>query len=260
MPMSPVWEDSRVVAGTRAMLALRERHRVDGAEPIGWKVAFSSPAAMEQLGIDSGVVGFLTRKALIESGTTCVIDGWAVPALEPELAIHLGANVGASASDEEILAAISGLGASIELLDLDMPILDLEAMIATNLFQRRVVLGPNRLGRAGCHTSGVKVTVESCDAVIAETDDAASVVGTPLSVVRAVAELLGACDAVLRAGEVIISGSVVPMVFPQAGEHITCRFSGIGELDVRLARSVSGSTTPAVPSAVYCGRVRGDNQ
>ncbi len=58
----------------------RRRERIKaGEKPLGWKVGFGAPAAMEKLGIDAPLVGFLTDKALVASGSTISLADWRKP-------------------------------------------------------------------------------------------------------------------------------------------------------------------------------------
>ena len=77
--MSPLWDDARVAEGMAAQLKWRAERLADGELPVGWKVAFSAPAAMERLGIEAPLVGFLTDKALVESGSEYSLSGWTKP-------------------------------------------------------------------------------------------------------------------------------------------------------------------------------------
>lgn len=81
-----------------------------GAKPIGWKLAFGSPAVHEPLGLGGPVVGFLTDATLLAPGGTCAVGDWTTPKLEPELAIHVGAPVDPGAGAGVAAAAIRPLG------------------------------------------------------------------------------------------------------------------------------------------------------
>jgi hypothetical protein len=81
--------DERVAAGMRLQLAARAERLRAGDRPLGWKVGFGSAAAMARLGIDRALVGFLLRGNLLPDGAEVPLDGWAAPALEPEIAVHL---------------------------------------------------------------------------------------------------------------------------------------------------------------------------
>jgi 2-keto-4-pentenoate hydratase len=175
--MSSVWADPRVAAGMVKQLALREQQTCAGDRTIGWKVAFSAPAAMANLGIDGPLVGFFTDGALLASGASVSLAGWTKPALEPEIAIHMAADLPGGAHRDAAAAAIGGLGAAIELADLDLPLDDLEAVVAGDIFQRHVVLGPVDRSRAGGDGDGITATIRRNGAVDSTEEDPCSVVG-----------------------------------------------------------------------------------
>jgi 2-keto-4-pentenoate hydratase len=54
-------------------------------------------------------------------------------------------------------------------------------------------------------------------------------------VTRHVADHLAASGAALRAGDVVIAGSVVPIVWVAPGEHVVCDLGPLGMLDVHFA-------------------------
>jgi 2-keto-4-pentenoate hydratase len=86
--------DPRIERGTRAMLALREQRLAQGERPLGWKVGFGSPAAFERLGTDRPLAGFMLRSGALPDGATVDISGWTNPALELEVAVHIGDDLG----------------------------------------------------------------------------------------------------------------------------------------------------------------------
>lgn len=232
--MSPLLDDPRVADGMAAQLSWRDERLEAGERPVGWKVAFSAPAAMENLGIEAPLVGFLTDRALVESGSDYSLHGWTKPALEPEIAIHMGASLGAGTDRDAAAAAIRGLGPAIELADLDAPVEDVRNVVATNIFQRGVILGPVDEDRRGGDATGITARVYDHDELIAEQDDPCSVVGDLVDVTRHVADLLAAAGSELAEGDVIISGSVVPIVFVEPGRHIRLELDPLGALDVNF--------------------------
>ena len=74
-----------------AMQLAHRRARLDaGEKPLGWKLAFGAPAALERLGISGPLVGYLTDRAQLPSGTTLSAAEWTKPLVEPEIAIYMG--------------------------------------------------------------------------------------------------------------------------------------------------------------------------
>jgi 2-keto-4-pentenoate hydratase len=230
--MSPVWDDERVARGMRAQLDLRRERMRAGERPIGWKIAFGSPAALENLGIEAPLVGFLLESSCLESGASYSLASAIRPALEPEIAVHMGADLPAGSDRAQAIAAISGLGVAIELADLDRPLDDLEAVVATNVFQRAVMLGPVREARAGASMEGIVCRLFRNGVETDVVDDPAAVTGEPVGLVTHVADFLGAAGESLRAGDVIITGSVTPLVWVEPGEQIRFEVTSLGSLEV----------------------------
>jgi 2-keto-4-pentenoate hydratase len=213
--------DPRIERGTRAMLELRRARLDAGARPLGWKVGFGAPAALELLGTDRPLVGFLTDRGLIEDGATVSVGAWQNPMLEPEIAAYIGED-----------ATIAGLSAAIELADVDVPPADPEAILAGNIYHRHVMLGPVDSGRVD--GAGIGARLLRGGEVVAETDDPAALTGDIVEVVRLTAELLAACGAELRPGDVVITGSAVPPLSVAAGDTVTAELGPLGTLTVTL--------------------------
>src|SRR5674476_1329428 len=60
-----------------------------GEKPLGWKVGLGAPASMQKLGLEAPVVGFLMQRALLLSGSTVSLKGWAKPVAEPEICVRM---------------------------------------------------------------------------------------------------------------------------------------------------------------------------
>ena len=224
--------DERVAAGMRRQLATRTERLRAGDRPLGWKVGFGSPAAMARLGIDRALVGFLLRGNLLPDGAEVPLDGWAAPALEPEVAVHLARDVPPGASWDDVRRAVAGLSAAIELADVHPPPADVRDILAGDIFHRHVLIGPLRDGVTT--TDGVRARVLLDGSPVAGTDDVTELTGEPVEVVRRTAELLEACGERLRAGEVVITGSVVPPLAVVAGQTVTVDLGKLDELSVSL--------------------------
>jgi 2-keto-4-pentenoate hydratase len=230
-----VWEDARVQAGLGDQLELRRRRLAEGDRPLGWKVAFGAPQVLELLGLGAPLVGFLTTRALVEPGSVYPIGGWTKAALEAEIAVHMGSDLGPGASREETGAAIAGLGPALELADIDRPLEELEAVLAENIYQRGVILGPPDPARAGGDVTGIRARVRVDGEETGATDDPTALTGDLLGVVAHVASLLDAFGETLRAGEVVITGALLPHTWPSPGQRVELELEPLGRLDVSFA-------------------------
>jgi 2-keto-4-pentenoate hydratase len=230
-----LWEDPRVARGMRAQLAER-RKRLDGGDKmLGWKVGFAAPEMLARLAITGPLVGFLTRNARLQSGASLSLAGWSKPVAEPEIALHLGADVPAGADRATAAAAIGGISPAIELVDVVTPPEDPERILRGNIYQRHVVLAGEAAARAGCASDGLTCRIIRRGREFARTSDPQANTGAWIEIVRHVADVLAAFGERLRAGEIIITGSVVPPLTIEPGEDgIEFAVDPVGSVAVRF--------------------------
>lgn len=235
--MSKALDDPRIRRGMEAQLELRRARLAAGARPIGWKVGFGTPAAMEKLQTDAPLVGFLTDAGLLPSRATVSLAGWVKPVAEPEIAVYMGRDLAAGADRQAVQAAIAALGPAIELADLDPSPDNVEAILSGNIFHRHVILGPQDSSRAGARLDGLTGRVSRRGGEIAAVTELEANTGEIVEIVRHVADLLAGAGAGerLKAGDVIIAGSVVPPLFlDQDDDVIAFALDPIGSASVRF--------------------------
>lgn len=219
------WEDPRVIEGTRRQLAARFRMLAeDGALRLGWKLGLGAPPAREKWDIKGPAAGFITDATLLDSGATQFLDGWTKPVLEAEVAVRVAVD-----SDG---ARVGALGLAIELADLGSGADDLADVVAGDIFHRRTVLGPLDADPA---TSVGAVTVERDGERhdVAE-DPTALVGGTAAELAAYLDRYLAGVGEELRDGDVIITGSTVPLVNCSDGGHFVVSSPGFGTVEVTL--------------------------
>jgi len=228
-----VWDEAAVAAGMRAQGRLLQERLDAGATLAGWKIGFVSPAAMERLGIEAPLVGFVV--SVLDAGSTVSLEGWTKPAFEPEIAIHLGRDLGPGATRDEAAAAISAIGPAIELADLDLPLDDVEGIVGGNVFQRHVVVGPADSNRRGGDLSGIDVHVLRNGTEVGATADPEAVTGSLVDLTVHTADWLAAAGYQLRAGQVIMAGAVIPVLWPEPGDRIEYQCRPMGTLELTFA-------------------------
>jgi 2-keto-4-pentenoate hydratase len=165
---------------------------------------------MERLGIDAPLVGFLTDKTRLTFEAAADISGWTKSFAEPEIAVYMGSDLASGSDRAAARAAIAAVGPAIELADINIPPDDVEAILAGNVFHRHVIFGRADTSRAGCVLDGLVGRIYHNESQIAEVSDSQSVTGDLVDIVRHVADLLDAFGEQLRAGELIITGSILP--------------------------------------------------
>jgi 2-keto-4-pentenoate hydratase len=229
-PMTSLHEDPRVQRGMRRQLELRRELLAGGASPIGWKLGLGTPAAMEKLGTSAPLVGFLTDRGVVEPGATCAVGDWGRPMAEPEVAIHVARDVPAGTDQATAAAAIGGLGSAFELVDLGEAT-DVEEVLAGDIFHRRLALGPADASTGD--SLRAEIRLGAADARIVE--DPYALTGEPARLVAHVANHLAAFGETLRAGDVILAGSIVPALAVTPGDRLRYRLEPLGELTLEFA-------------------------
>ena len=218
-------------------LSQRRARIAAGEKPIGWKVGLGASAAMQRLGITMPVVGYMMEKSVVPDGSTVSVAGWAQPVAEPEIAVTMGKDLAGGAGREAAIAAIGALGPAIELADLPAPPTDVEAVLAGNIFHRSVILGPPDKSRAGARLDGLAGLIFRRGAQVARQEDLQAHVGNIVDIVAHVAGTLAAHGEKLRAGEVIITGSIVPPPAIEPDEtEFAYQLAPMDRLSVRFAR------------------------
>lgn len=204
------WDHPLIKKGMPLQLAKRRARIGAGEKPLGWKVGLGAPAAMEKLGLKAPLVGYLMQGALIPSGGTVSLQGYARPVAEAEIAVRMAATPKPDASADDVRAAIKEIMPAIEIADMDpVPSPDnLDVLLEGDIFQRHVVLGDRP--RAGGGLEGLTSRVTRRGTIINTTTEPEALTGKAVDIVAHVAATLAAYGEQLAPGDVIITGSITP--------------------------------------------------
>jgi 2-keto-4-pentenoate hydratase len=165
---------------------------------------------MERLKIKAPLVGYMMQKSLLPNRVKVPVRSWHKPVAEPEIAAYVATDLPGGASRDATIAAVGALGPAIELADLNPPAADVEVALAGNIFHRNVILGAPDRSRAGVKLDGLAGLVFRRGAQVARQEDLQANIGNIVDIVAHVAGTLAAYGERLRAGDVIITGSIVP--------------------------------------------------
>jgi len=231
-------QDQRIVRGMTRQLDARRKRLDAGERPLGWKVGFGAPASLAKFGLSRPLVGFLLQSGRVDSDGAVRLKGWTKPAIEPEIAVYIGRDLDGDASVDEARAAIAALGPALELADVDKPPEDVETILAGNIFQRHVVLGPASSAHAGAKLAGLTGRVFRRGVEVQSTAELEANTGRIVDIVCHVARVLAGLGEQLRAGEIIIAGSVVaPLIIEPADDSFAFALEPIGRAEVRIAQA-----------------------
>jgi 2-keto-4-pentenoate hydratase len=204
-----------------------------GASRLGFKVAFNVRAVQERLGLSYSLVAGLTGATLLPSGAVLSLSGTKGPAVEAEVAVWLGADVAPGGTAADAARAISKFAPAIEFVDLNRGFDDLEAILREGVFHRAVVLGEPVPAPPGADLAGCAVHVRYGDAEQPPLD-ARVATGDAGAVLLHLATLLAPFGEALRAGDLVILGSMNPLTFAEAGKDFAVTIDGIGSVSASL--------------------------
>jgi 2-keto-4-pentenoate hydratase len=223
------------MAGMRAQLDQRAGRIAAGARHLGWKAGFGAAAAIAKFDLPGPLMGHMLQDARVASDETVSVSGWRKPVAEPEIAAWIGADLPDGTDKDAVRHAISALGPAIELADLDPPPDDVTTILAGNIFHRRVILGQADPSRAGASLGGVSGLITRKGAALPAVSALEANTGRIVDIVAHLATTLAACGERMKAGDVVICGSIVPPLFLDADDNeIVYRLDPIGEVSIRL--------------------------
>jgi 2-keto-4-pentenoate hydratase len=208
-----------VERGTEALLTRRRQVLAQGAEPIGWKIGFNVPSTQERLGIDAPLAGFLTTDGLLEDGGSWSVEDDGEVIVESEVALEVG-------SDGRSIAA---LFPALELADEPDFDLEIEQILAGNIFHRAVAFGPRVETR---EPGAARILVNGEEQ---HTVSAADTVERLEAMVEAVAARLGAAGEELRPGDRIITGIIAPPHQARPGDTVRLELEELGGVELRFS-------------------------
>ena len=218
----------------RAYVALLER---DAGALVGYKIGLTSARMQAMCGIAEPVCGVVLAQRVHRSGATLRRSACGRLGLEFEIAVRVGRDTDTSVtySADSVRAHVDGVCAAFEVVDdrdADYRALDVRGLVADNAWNAGVVLSdfvaawPDLPSVEGI----VSMNGEPIDRGFGR-----DALGDPLVVVAWLANHLAARGEMLRAGQIVMTGSVAPTRFP--AEDASYRF------DVKGIGSVSATVT-----------------
>jgi 2-keto-4-pentenoate hydratase len=219
-----------------------ERWLDGGAVLRGHKVGLTSEAMQRQLGVDQPDFGVLRDDMFFDELAPVPLDRFLQARIEPEVAFVLRRDLqGPGVTTAEAAAAVDFVLPALEIIDSrirDWKI-SLVDTIADNASSGGLVLGtkPTPLETVDLPTMACHL-YRGSDLVA--TGVGRAVLGSPLNALVWLANTLGARGAALRAGHVVLPGSVTAAQPIRAGDTWTGRFAGLGSVTARFLEGQHG--------------------
>jgi 2-keto-4-pentenoate hydratase len=215
---------------------VRETLAAGGERVAGWKAAFTNAAMQKSYGTTEPVCGFLLASGVLGSGAEVPMSRFVAPVAEAEIAFVMRSDLaGPGVTPPRALLAVEGALAALELPDFRMSGKPVGSdLVADGIFANAIVLGAGLVPVTHLDLALEGLVYEMNGAVVA-TNTAAEVLGNPLLSLTWLANHLGARGLGLRAGDVVMTGSVSLLLRPKAGDTVRASYTRLGSVSARFA-------------------------
>ncbi len=210
----------------------RARGRGDVA---GYKIGLTTPIMQQLCGVDEPCYGAIFSSEVHHRRATLATADYCRLGVETEIAVRLGEDLpqGSGGSSDRVAGAVESCMAAMELLeDLrhDYKRLSAAAMVAGNVWNAGVVLGDpvTDWRRLDLATATARLTIGGREI---GNGKGADVMGNPLNALAWLADKLAAAGTPLRRGMIVMTGSMVPIQFPAAGDRAVVEVAGLGSAE-----------------------------
>lgn len=212
-----------------------ERRLQEGETIVGKKIGATSKAVQEMLNVHQPDFGYLTDRMMYKNGSELPVSSKLIqPKAEGEIAFVLKNDLqGPGVTNEDVIGATDYVTPCFEIVDSrirDWKV-KIEDTVADNASCGLFVLGEEKVGLDGLALPDCKMTMQMNGEDIA-TGYGAAAMGSPLNCVSWLANTLAGFGVALKAGECILSGSLVPLFDIKAGDSMRLHVDGIGTASV----------------------------
>lgn len=212
---------------------LREQR---GEVSIGYKVGCTSPAIQRQMRTDHPVYARLWDTERHASGTQLRLSDFASPAIEGELAVLLRADISEPTSTEALTEAIDSIFPVIELHNALFRRLkpSVEELVANNAIHAGIVEAASRQPFVMQADAGIEIRLgDQC----ADSYEGPELTETVLRSLRWLTSALARDAVSLKAGQIILTGTVTKLIPVSAPTTIVVETSHFGRVEACFVES-----------------------
>lgn len=208
----------------------------NGQRLVGRKVGLTSLAVQQQLGVDQPDFGMLFADMEYMDGAEIDTSKLIAPKAEGEIAFVLGKDLNhADLTMAELMSAVEYVLPALEIVDsaIEDWKITITDTIADNASSALYVLGKNpvRLNNLDLSLEGM---ILNKNHKMAAMGVGVACLGNPLNACLWLARTMVEIGRPLRAGDVLLSGALGPMVPVQAGDHLDLRLTRLGNVSCKF--------------------------
>jgi 2-keto-4-pentenoate hydratase len=236
-PIRDVINRGDVARAYRVQKQIIDAALAKGDRRVGRKIGLTSVAVQTQLGVQQPDFGTLLTSMVAYEGRPVDTGRLLQPRIEAEIAFVLGADItDPDPSLDTVAAAVAEARPALEIVDSRVSGWDISLAdtVADNASSGMYVLGEASLALAELDPIAVTMTMTQ-DGELVSSGDGAACLGNPLIALQWLARVSAEVGDPLRAGEVILSGALGPMVSVEAGSTYEATLVGLGSVTAVFA-------------------------
>ena len=235
-PLTDKYPDMNIDDAYQVSLAFLNIRKADNGEKVvGKKIGVTSKPVQDMLGVFQPDFGFLTDAMLAPDGKV-YMNNHIAPMAEAEIAFKLKKGLqGPGVTAQDVLDATEYVQPCFEIVDSRIKDwkIKIQDTVADNASCGVFVLGEDKVNPRDLDMASLEVIVAKNGKEISR-GVGSSVQGAPENAVAWLANTLGEYGIPFEAGEIILSGSLVPLHPATRGDKMTMRIAGFGGCDVEF--------------------------
>ena len=212
---------------------LNTRHWISkGRKLVGRKIGLTSKVVQQQLGVNEPDYGMLFADMCLGDGEEALLNGVMQPRVEAEVALVLERDLAAEQLTlVDVIRAVAFAAPAIEIVGSRIANWDIKLIdtIADNASSGGFVLGGPVRSIMGLDLVHCQMTMRKAEIEVSKGTGAACL-GNPLNAALWLARKMVEVGSPLKAGDVVMTGALGPMVPAQPGAAFVAEISGLGSV------------------------------
>jgi 2-keto-4-pentenoate hydratase len=217
-------------ANTQAWLAR-------GRRLVGRKIGLTSLAVQAQLGVDQPDFGMLFADMAVGDAESVALGRLIQPKVEAEVALVLERDLTHERHTyADLISATAYALPAIEIVDSRIAHWNIRFVdtVADNASSGLFVLGGRPVKLGDFDITDCAMEMQRGDEIVSRGNGRACL-GSPLNAALWLADVMVRCGRPLRAGDMVLTGALGPMVAVQPGQAFDVRIAGLGQVSTRFA-------------------------